>query len=746
MKKKTIKKKSIIPHLGVLLVILIMIGILTPILFKNLRFGLDLQGGFEVLYEVESLTDEELTSDMVESTYKTISRRIDEYGVSEPVIQIEGENRIRVQLAGVKSPEEARKNLSQVASLTFRDTEDNLLMTADVIKGAKVGTDEKGLPAVSLIIKDKTKFYEVTKEISKKDSNMIVIWVDFEEGVNSFSKDASTCGEEGSRCLSAAYVSEGFSSDVIIQGSFTMEQVKNLVSNINSGSLPTKLTEISSKTVDASFGENSLNKTFTAGCVGLVLVIAFMIVAFRFAGFIASVALIIYTFLSFLIFWLVGGVLTLPGIAAMILGIGMAVDANVINFARIKDELGNNKSCKEAYKLGNKNSLLTVIDANITTFIAAIILFIFGESSVKGFAMMLMISIVVTLLVMVLFTRFVTNKFIESNFFDDKINFFIGKVRKSEALNKFDFVKNRMKFVIVVGIVFAVGIISMFTNGLNLGIEFKGGTSITLNTETSVTQEMVEKDLQELNYSLNQFTKDNEKTYTMIIDKSFDEDEVLNTTNYFTEKYNASVDIGVVSNQVKQDLVKNAIFSLVLAVIGVVVYVSFRFRWNYAVGATLTLLHDVFVVVFVFSLFKLEVSTIFIAAILSILGYSINDTIVLFDRIRENKKDLYKDNFKNEEELNDVVNKSIQSTMKRNVFTSLTTITPVICLLVLGSHEIFNFNIAMLVGLTAGSYSSLFLAGFIWRSLEKRQIGKPKKQKWYEFEEKEELSVKGVNS
>ncbi len=745
MKKKNIKK-STFKYWVMVIIPLILVGLLTPVLFKNLKFGLDLQGGFEVLYEVESLNDEKLTMDMVDSTYKTISRRIDEYGVSEPVIQIEGENRIRVQLAGVKSPEEARRNLSQVASLTFRDTSDNLLMTAEVIKGAKVGTDSKGLPAVSLQVKDKTKFYEITKKISNQTDNRIVIWVDFEEGINSFATDGATCGDEGSRCLSAAYVEEAFSNDVIIQGNFTTDQVKSLVSNINSGSLPTKLTEISSKTVDASFGEDSLIKTFTAGGIGLVIVIAFMIYSYRFAGFLASVGLIIYTFLTFLVFWLVGGVLTLPGVAATILGIGMAVDANVINFARIKDELKAGKSFKEAYRLGNKNSLLTVIDANITTLIAAIILFVFGESSIKGFATMLMISIVITLFVMVILTRYVTGKFVETNRFDDKTKLFVGKIKETKKLDKFDFYKNKMKFISFTLILFVVGGIGFLMNGLNLGIDFKGGTSITINTEKALNEENIQKDIESLNYKLESFEQDSDNIYTIIIDNTLNEEEVLKTTSHFQEAYDASVDVGVVSNRVKQDLVKNAIFSLVLSVIGIVAYVSVRFTFNYAIGGIVALLHDALIVVLVFSIFKLEVSTIFIAAILSILGYSINDTIVLFDRIRENKKKIYKDKLKNKDDLKELVNMSLKGTIKRNIFTTLTTIIPVICLLIFGSHEIFNFNIAMFVGLIAGSYSSLFIACFVWAALEKKSIGKPKKKKWYDFEEKEELSVKGVNS
>ncbi len=744
MKKKQERKKGIFKYCLILIVLLGTVFGLTPLLAKNLKFGLDLQGGFEILYEVDSLTDEKLTSDMVDSTYKTIARRIDEYGVSEPVIQIEGENRIRVQLAGVKSPEEARKNLSQVASLTFRDTEDHLLMTADVIKSAKVGTDSTGKPAVSLQVKDKTKFYEVTKEISKKTNNSIVIWIDFEEGVDSYSKEGANCGSEGSRCLSAARVGEAFSSDVIIQGNFTTDEVKTLVSNINSGSLPTKLTEISSKTVDASFGESSLNKTFTAGVIGLTLVIIVMILTYRFAGFLASLSLIIYTFLSFLLFWLIGGVLTLPGIAAMILGIGMAVDSNVINFARIKDELRGGKSLKEAYRLGNKNSLLTVIDANVTTLIAAIILFIFGESSIKGFATMLMISIVVTMLVMVLFTRYITTKFVESNRFNDKLGFFIGGVKKKEKLSVL--AHHKTKFVLCTCICLVLGSIFLGMNRLNLGIDFRGGTSVTLKTKDSLTENKIEEDIAKMQYKLESFAKENEDTYTSVLDNILEEEEIASVGNYFKEKYDASVDVGVVSNRVKQDLVKNAIFSLAIAIIGIVIYISIRFTFFYALASILTLLHDVLIVVFIFSIFKLEVSTIFIAAILSILGYSINDTIVVFDAIRERKKNKYKNGFKDREALKLTVDESITGTLPRNIFTSITTLIPILALILFGSSEIATFNIAMLVGLLAGSYSSLFVATFIWEKLENKTVGKPPKKKWYDMDEKEELKVKGINS
>ena len=338
MKKK--RKNSIIKSSLIIAVILLVVGFTMPTLVKNLKFGLDLQGGFEVLYQVKSIDGEEVTSEMVTNTYKTISKRIDVLGVTEPEIVIEGDDMIRVQLAGITDPAKARETLSAVANLTFRDADDNLLMNSDVLKsgGAKVGQDEKGRPAVSLSIADKDKFYEVTSKVSKMEDNLIVIWLDF-DGTTKFEKEKDNCGNGESKCLSAASVSQGFSSDVIIQGNFEQEEVEQLVDLINSGSLPTKLEEISSKTVAASFGENSLYLTAKAGLAGIALIAIVLIAIYRFAGFIAVVGLVIYTYLTLLSFWLFGGVLTLPGIAALVIGIGMAVDSSVITFARIKDEL-----------------------------------------------------------------------------------------------------------------------------------------------------------------------------------------------------------------------------------------------------------------------------------------------------------------------------------------------------------------------------------------------------------------------
>lgn len=742
------KKKGLFrPILYVLVILMVSLGLM-PTLLKSLKFGLDLQGGFEVLYSVSSIDGSDVTSGMVTSTYKTMLKRIDTLGVSEPVITVEGNDRIRVQLAGVTNPEDARKLLSSAANLTFRDTNDNLLMNSDVLKsgGARVGQDSTGKPAVSLAVADVDTFYKKTKQVSESEDNRIVIWLDYEDGVDSFSLSGATCGSDStSGCLSVATVSQGFASDVIIQGNFTTEEVQDLVDLINSGSLSTKLTEISSKTVGASFGADALKETFVAGIVGISLIILFMVVVYHFAGLVASIGLIFYTFLVFATFWVVGGVLTLPGIAAAVIGIGMAVDANVINFSRIKDELRKGKSFKNACVLGNKESLAAIIDSNITTFIVAVILFIFGESSIKGFATMLIISIVITMLIMVLLMRFVLNKFVETGKFDSKANVFIGYKEKSKESDPFrmDFVSKSKIFIIISVIILTIGVASIVSRGMNFGIDFRGGSSITLQLKEKVAQKDLENDIKKLGYTLESIEYISDTEVDIIVDNQLDEAGVTSTNNYFVDKYKANSDIGVVSNVVKKELIKNAIYSLILACIGIIIYISLRFTFSYAISGLVALFHDVGIIIALFALLKLEISTIFIAAILSIIGYSINDTIVTFDRIRENKKNR---KIKNQEDLQDIVNLSLQQTVGRSIITTVTTLLPVLALIFLGSHEILNFNIALLIGLIAGSYSSIFIASELWIILEKRNIGKPKKKKWYEETEPEELKVRGINS
>ena len=742
-----------------LIIVACSVIVLIPVL-KEIKLGLDLQGGFEVLYDIEPIEKgQKVDDDMVNATYNTLTKRIDVLGVLEPSISIEGD-KIRVGLAGVDNADEAREVLSQTASLTFRDTEDNLLMTSDVLTsgGAKVSQDEAGNPVVALSVKDRDKFYEETKKVSEMSDNRIVIWLDFDPMTDSFSSEEETCGTlEDSRCLSVASVSQGFSSDVIIQGNFEEEEVQNLVDLINSGSMPAKLVEVSSKSVEASFGANSLDKTITAGAVGVALICLLLIALYRIAGLIASAGIVIYTALTFFIFWLINGTLTLPGIAAVIIGIGMAVDANVISFSRIKEELYEGKSLTLATKLGNKNSFSSIIDGNLTTLLVAIILFIFGQSSVKGFATMLIITIFSTLLIMVGFTRWITRKIVETGVFEDKVKLFIGvnpkdipNVQKREKRTKYfyknvDFVSKRKVFLSVAVIIAVIGFIFLGTKGLNLGVDFRGGTAITIQTDEKVTEKAITKDTKKLGYEIYDFEKQNNGAYTLKIDDTLNKEQASKVSDYFNEKYEASTDIGVISDVVKNELIKNAIVALILSAIGMIIYISLRFKFSYGVSCILALLFNVIVTISLFSIFRFEVSAIFIAAILSIVGYSVNDIIITFDRIRENisKVKTKKIDYKN------IVNESLREVFNRSIITNVTTLIPIVALIFLGAHDIINFNIALLFGIVTGTLSSIFVASQIWLEIEKRSNKKGKKDKkmWYEAEDDvNELEIKGINS
>lgn len=757
MKKKDNGKKKVIVTAACLFVLAVVVSLLFIPLFNNLKFGLDLQGGFEILYKVESIDGSKMNNSKLTATYKTLSKRIDSLGVSEPEIILEGNNKIRVKLAGVTNPEQARTQLSTVATLSFRDTNDNLLMTSEVLKagGAKVSQDSSGNPAVLLTVKDKDKFYEVTNKVKDYDQNMIVIWLDYNGMTDSYAKEGNLCGTSESNCLSAARVSQGFASDVIIQGDFTEDEVNNLVDLINSGSLPSKLTEISSKTVGASFGDDTLQKTLVAGIVGVILIGVLLIVVYHFAGIVSTISMLLYTFLVFLIFWLVGGVLTLPGIAALVLGIGMSVDSNVITFARIREELYKGKSLPLAFKEGVKCSFSAILDSNLTTLIVAIIMFVFGESSIKGFATMLIITIVVTMFTMVFLTRVLLNLFVKTNYFNDKTKLFIAvksedipNISKNEKIKKkpfgnIDFLKNRKLFAGISIIIIVIGIITISFCGMNLGIDYRSGTDVTIATEDKLTKKQLKNDLSSLKLKSADITIGDEET-VIRIDDALDGDKVKEVNKYFENKYEAKVNIGVVSNVVQKELVKNAFLSVILALIGIIIYVSFRFKFSYAVSGVVALVHDVLIMIALFVIFNFEVSSMFIAALLAIIGYSINDTIVTFDRIRE-KLSKTDESKLTEDKFYELCNTSIQETFSRTIYTSITTLIPVVVLIILGSREILTFNLAMLFGLVAGTYSSIFIATALFMVLEKKNLGKPKKVKRIYTDEFDEKKIKGIN-
>lgn len=739
-------KKILKPLLIVIAIITLGAFLIKPTL-KNISYGIDLQGGFEILYKIEPLEKgKELTEDDLDKTYTAIVNRIDTLGVSEPVIAFEGNNLIRIQLPGVSNEEEARQRISTTAVLSFRDTNDKLLMTSDILgnNGASLTQDSKSFQyEVKLDIKDTAKFYEVTKKISQRTNgnNMIVIWLDYNEELDSYENEKLTCGKDSNmKCISAASVKEGLDGgSVVIQGNFTKEEAQTLVDLINSGSLPTKLSEEATpKSVSPSFGAETITKTGIAGIITFILISLILVFKYRISGLIGSVCLFVYGLLVFIIYNAVGGVLTLTGIAALVLGIGMAVDSIIISNDRIKDELRKGKKLIPAVNEGSKSSLKAIIDANVTTLLAGVILYIFGESSVKGFATMLIITIFVTIFACVILYRVLQIMTVKTKVFNDNEKLFIGSVHK---VRKFNYVKFAKKPIIVSLSIIAIGLIFVLVRGFNFGVDFTGGTQINLSSSEPLNFNKIKEIVKD--YDLRDYdTYLNSKTegYLKLNDTLNEEDEIKVKSELKALGIDTSVN--EISNLVTNNLTKNAIKALIYSIIAIILYVTIRFNFNYAASGILMLLHDLLITLSIFAIFNISVDFIIVASLLTIVGYSINDTIVVFDRIRDNRNKLYKNKKKlTEEELENLVNVSSNETITRNVWTSITTVAAIITLLCVGLNDILTFNIAILVGLIAGTISSLLIAPKVWMLLERRSMDRPEE----EDDEPTEMKVKGVN-
>ena len=420
----------------ILLVVLLFagMGLTYKNVIKDVNLGLDLQGGFEVLYQVDPLQKgDKIDEKAVKATAKTLENRVNVLGVSEPKIQVEDKNRIRVQLAGVKNQSQAREILSSQANLTIRDADDKVKLTGKDIQQGSAKQEFKqntNQPAVTFKLKDSDKFKKVTEEISKKDENVMVVWLDHEKG-DTYQKEKN---KKDPKYVSAASVDKPINSDSVeISGGFNgekgVQKAKQIADLLNSGSLPVDLNEIYSNSVGAQFGQDALDKTVLAAVIGIAVIYLFMLGFYRLPGLVAVIALTAYIYLTLLAFNFISGVLTLPGLAALVLGVGMAVDANIIMYERIKDELKIGRTLKQAYKKANKSSFLTIFDAQLTTVIAAAVLFFFGESSVKGFATMLLLGILMIFVTAVFLSRWLLSLLVSSNFFK-KSNWLFGVNKK----------------------------------------------------------------------------------------------------------------------------------------------------------------------------------------------------------------------------------------------------------------------------------------------------------------------------
>lgn len=752
------KRSRIIAFLLLAVLVFSLIGSTTKDITMNVNLGLDLQGGFEVLYQVNPLDKgDKIDNDAVKSTAKTLESRVNVLGVSEPKIQVEEGNRIRVQLAGIKDQNEAREVLSTQANLTIRDAKDRVLLSGkDLVQGgAKQGfKDNTNEVAVTLKLKDAKKFKEVTEKVSKMNPNLMVIWMDYEKG-DSYAKEAKK-EQEGKepKYISAATVSQPINSEnVEISGGFNGEkgvkEAKQIADLLNSGSLPVKLDEVYSTSVGAQFGKDALDETVLASSIGVGIIFLFMLIYYRLPGVVAVITLSAYVYLTLVAFNFISGVLTLPGLAALVLGVGMAVDANIIMYERIKDELRIGRTLQQSFKKGSGSSFITILDANLTTILAALVLFVFGESSVKGFATMLLLAILMSFVTSVFFTRILLALLVNSNYFKKKYNWF-GVSKKdrhdiSERLDVHDLrtVYDKINFVklakplltfSIITIIIGAIIISIFR--LNLGIDFTSGTRVDLQSDQAIKTEQVSKQFKDMGLEPSQVTTSGtgNKMATVQFKDALNKSEIQKVKSDFGKSLGHDPNVSTVSPVVGQELAGNAFKAMLYAALGIVLYVSFRFEWRMGTTAVLALLHDVFMIVSVFSLFRLEVDITFIAAVLTIIGYSINDTIVTFDRVRENLRKVKV--ITKPETIDMIVNSSIRQTMTRSINTVLTVVIVVVALLILGSSSIFNFSLALLIGLVSGVFSSVFVAVPLWGILRKRQLKKSENGKLVVYTEK----------
>lgn len=674
---------------------------------KNIRLGLDLAGGVSVTYEATKANPTAI--EMRDTVYK-MQKRVENDSAEASVYQ-EGDNRVTIDVPDVDDPQAVLEKLGKAGSLEFKDPNGNVVISGSSIKTAEATTqtDETGnsenVVKLTLNSKGKKQFADATAEFINQPISIVY---------------------DGEVISSPVVQSEITDGVAIISGSFDeFSKAEDLASTLRIGALPLELKNIRNNIVGAKLGLTSLNTSLIAGIIGLILVIIFMIVLYRIPGVASSIALIFYVVAMLLALNVLDVTLTLPGIAGIILSIGMAVDANVIIFTRIKEELSTGKTVRSAIKIGFDKALSAIVDGNITTLIAAVVLYLMGSGTVKGFAQTLGLGIVLSMFTALLVTKFILKAFCNLGLDDVK---YYGTAKELKTIN---FVGNFKKYVCISGALFLICIGGLIFNKvqtgeiLNYSLDFKGGTSTSVTFDNSVKldtnkkQEVVNLVKSTVNATPEiSDVADENKLIIRTTELSLDQQKALATA--FETTYQIKQDqietesiSATVSNEMKQD----AVIAVIIAAICMLIYIWIRFK-NLAFGASsvIALLHDVIVVLMVYAVFSyfIQVGNTFIACMLTIVGYSINATIVIFDRIRENRKGK-----STRADLAEVVNKSVTQTFTRSINTSITTFIMVFMLAILGVDSVRQFAIPLIVGIICGAYSSVCLAGTVWYKLNK---------------------------
>ena len=682
----------------------------------SIPLGLDLSGGVSITYQV--VDENPSAEDMSDTIYK-LQKRVDSYSTEASVYQV-GDDRITVEIPGVQDANQILEDLGNPGSLEFQMPDGSVFMTGDMVEDAQgaTATDRYGNKQyiVSLKLTDEGAkiFGEVTSENIGK--NLPIVY-DGETISYPQVQSAITGGEAQ------------------ITGMSSFEEADNLATQIRIGSLSLQLSELESSVVGAQLGSQAISSSLKAGAIGLAIVMVFMIVMYAVPGIAASLALAIYTTLVIATLYLFDITLTLPGIAGIILGIGMAVDANVIVFARIREEIATGKSVQTSMKIGFQKAMSAILDGNITTLIASVVLMALGSGTVKGFAYTLMIGIILSLFTAMVVTRYILYSLYALGLKSEKL---YGRAKERKSI---DFIGKKAVFFTISGIIIAAGLIGMgvhsATEGkaLNYGLDFMGGTSTTADFGKDMTIEDIENDIVPYVEKVTgdsdvQATKVEGTTQVTIKTRTLSLDERQELEDTLAE--NCDVDASTITSQsisstISGEMRSDALKAVIVSCIFMLLYIWFRFKdIRFAASAILALVHDVLVVITVYALVRISVGSTFIACVLTIVGYSINDTIVIFDRIRENLA--LKTGKQNAEELREVANKSLTQTLSRSINTSITTFIMVVMLYILGVASIRDFSLPLMAGLVCGAYSSICIATELWYVM-KVHFGKNKATK-----------------
>ena len=678
----------------------------------NIKQGLDLAGGVSITYQV--VGDEAPSSeDMADTIYK-LQQRVDNYSTEAQVYQ-EGSDRINIEIPGVTDANAILEELGKPGSLTFLDKDGKEVLSGTDVADAQAAYQTNSMnnqePVVSLTMTaDGTKkFADATKAAYP---NHDVIYIVYDNQV-----------------ISAPSVqAEITDGKAVINGMSSFEEAENLASTIRIGGLKLELEELRSNVVGAQLGSAAVRTSLIAGAIGLAIVIVFMIAVYWIPGIASSIALCIYTVLVVLLLNGFDVTLTLSGIAGIILSIGMAVDANVIIFARIREEIATGKTVKSAIQIGFKKALSAIIDGNVTTLIAAVVLYFMGTGTVKGFAQTLALGIVVSLFTALVVTKLILNAFYAMGIRNEK---FYGRAKETKVI---DFLGKKKIFFILSAVVIIAGFVTMGVhkgNGgdaLNYSLEFKGGTStsVEFNEDMSIEEldEKVVPIIEEISKDANVQTQKVQGSKQVIFKSAtldVSQREELNAR--LEEEFGVDpekITAETISSTISSEMRTGAVSAVVVSTVLMLLYVWFRFKdVRFGASSVAALVHDVLVVLAFYAVARVSVGNTFIACMLTIVGYSINATIVIFDRIRENMT-----SYKTKEELAAIVNRSISQTLSRSIFTSLTTFIMVAVLYILGVSSIKEFALPLMVGIACGTYSSICLASALWYLMRTRVGGK----------------------